>query len=134
MESKGWKQLKSQGKMREFLESSPVMVHTPEKWTPGKVTSILGNMHYQVQSDGKSVKRHIDQFVPLYGDSSNVSMKVAQEPVPNSAPPAQSGVPTPIDENVHEPNIPTEVPPTPYCRKELPLRTRRGLPPTRLDL
>ena len=138
MESKEWKQMEVQKKVRQFSESSPVLVRsygTPEKWSPGQVVSKLGNMHYQVQAKGSLVKRHVDQLLSSLSDGSEVSDNVTKEPCTSVLPTSvQPEVHAPMYENFDGTALPIAEPLTPQGRKVLPTRSMRGVPPTKLDL
>ena len=116
----GWKQVERHRKVQHFEESNPVLVrsyNTPNKWTPGIVNKPLGQMHYEVNVDGKVSKRHIDQLRPHIENASNIEppVDVTDDPPPIS----QSN-------SMHEPVEP------PDRSIVLPPRCSRGVPPLKL--
>ncbi|KAK3895908.1 hypothetical protein Pcinc_000408 [Petrolisthes cinctipes] len=63
---KKWKQLVPQ-KTPHYTTNSLVLVRsygTTEKWVPGKIQNELGNLHSEVDVDGRILKRHVDQLLP----------------------------------------------------------------------
>ena len=109
---------------RQFSESSPVMVrvyNTPRKWKPGKVFRKLGNLHYEVEVEGKIVKRHIDQIRP--GIDENPDLEIQNSP----------------SKEIKEPVLVSDdsycnIQPLPSASSVLPRRTTRGIPPSKLNL
>ncbi|XP_050709686.1 uncharacterized protein K02A2.6-like [Eriocheir sinensis] len=133
-QSKGWKQLQHQGKVRAFEPSSPVMVRsytTPDKWVPGTIERQVGNMHYDVKVNGSVTKRHIDQLKPSWTDKTQNNSSVEQ-----NASAIQHGaeqiVPSNNDEQLAQPTVPLRH--SPAAHRVLPDRATRGLPSERLDL
>jgi len=132
-QSKGWKQLQQQGKVREFQPSSQVMVrsyNTPNKWVPGIITRKVGNMHYDVNVNGNVTKRHTDQLKPSWTDQMQNS-PVEQNHVADQQSTDQS-VPSTNDEQLVQPTVPSSQ--SSVAQRVLPDRATRGSPPERLDL
>lgn len=138
MNIKEWKQLGNMKKVREFAESTPVMVrsyNSKEKWTPGKVASKLGNMHYEVEAKGSSIKRHVDQLLPSFSNKPDVSKEIVpNDCIADSAIPVQPRVHTSLHDPVSEPAPPIANTFTSPNTRELPPRAKKGVPPPRLDL
>ena len=124
-EHRGWKQLEHQGNIRHFTPSSPVMVrsyNTPDKWIPGEVTREIGKMHYDVNVNGKVMKRHVDQLKPS-GVSKECEPLTDQTLQTDTT--SESLIPETVLPNLESSPIPLRV---------LPSRTSRGKPPDRLNL
>ena len=133
-ERKGWEQLKSQGNVKQFTPTSPVLVrsyNTSNKWVSGEVTQRLGNMHYEVKVNGNIKKRLVDQLKPsmidqsIQGNTGNSLLSESEIPyVPETT--IMNNVPIVDSNSVLTPN--TVVP------RVLPERANRGKPPERLNL
>lgn len=123
-----WKQVEKHHEVNQYERSTPVMVrsyHTPNKWTPGHVDQALGHMHYDVNVDGRTQRRHVDPLRPC-----SLNAEQTKSILPSTS---QSNIDT--DNNMSlSSDTDVSVEGTPKERVKLLPRSTRGIPPTRLDL
>ena len=108
-----WDQIAKEKIIPDALkENDPILLRnylSPDKWKTGTIAKPLGKLHYEVNVDGKTVKRHVDQLLP---DKTSEQTDDAAEVIPG-----------PISANSPMKNTP---------QRTLPHRVTRGVPPDRL--
>ena len=129
---KGWKQLGHQGNVKHFTTSSPVWVrsyNTPNKWVPGEVSTEIGNLHYDVNVNGKLMRRHVDQLKPLevQKDGESSLDQSSQNNV------GENSIVVENDLSSFETSE-VQMPQSPVARRVLPDRATRGIAADRLNL
>ncbi|KAK9751531.1 Protein of unknown function (DUF1091) [Popillia japonica] len=91
---------------KEFTENDKVlfrMYDGKDKWKAGKIKRRLGRVNYEIDSEGKSFKRHANQMRQNFNHTNNIIPNLPQHPLNNTHPTTQN--PTHIGENRPYANI-----------------------------
>ena len=137
-------ELLDKSEMRQLKVEDKVMVrmYGSAKWSEGRVVEKLGCLHYNVEVDGRIVKRHVDQLRLYEGEMRKTPISQDWVPMPqewgvtNPDPTTPTVIPgNPVAPPVPAPRttVPPGIPRIPPPPRVLPARTTRGRPPVRLE-